>query len=273
MWILFKKRGDSFARPKAEYDVVRALPDSVIAKPLKKSSPQRPENGKPARQGKNGRLTIPGAAKAALPDKLQPQLATLATLASGAPSVAEWLCEIKFDGYRIMARIQNGKVALITRGGHDWSAKMPQLVDELEQLGLKSAWLDGEIVVLDEAGLPSFNRLQKSFDRKSSAAGIDYFLFDIPFFEGYDLREVALVERRRLLKALLDDKSTEHIRYSTDFPGDPASVLQSACKMKLEGIIAKRADSHYSSRRTETWLKFKCKLRQEFVVAGYTANR
>lgn len=104
----------------------------------------------------------------------------------------------------------------------------------------------------------------------SPQLAIDYFLFDVPYFEGYDLREVALVERRRLLKALIDEKGAEHVRYSADFPGDPASVLQSACKMKLEGVIAKRSDAPYASRRTETWLKLKCKLRQDFVVCGYT---
>lgn len=267
LWILFKKRGDSFVRPKTEYDVVRALPDSVIAKPLNETARKQPPSVPPTKSSKKRRLTIPGAVKAALPDKLKPQLATLATR---VPSDGDWLCEIKFDGYRIMARIESGKATLFTRGGHDWSDKLPQLVAELEQLGVKAAWLDGEIVVLDDAGLPDFNRLQKSFDRKSSAAGIDYFVFDIPFFEGYDLREVALIERRRVLKALLEDKAAEHVRYSADFEGDPASIVQSACKMQLEGIIAKRADAPYASRRTETWLKLKCKLRQEFVVAGYT---
>jgi bifunctional non-homologous end joining protein LigD len=135
---------------------------------------------------------------------------------------------------------------------------------------VNSAWLDGEIVVLNEAGRPDFNRLQKAFDRKGGAAGIDYFLFDLPYFEGYDLRGVPLIERRRLLKALLDDRATPHVRYSADFAGDPAAVLQSACRMQLEGIIVKRADAPYASRRTETWLKLKCKLRQEFVIAGYT---
>lgn len=270
LWILFKKRGDSYARPRAEYDVVSALPDSVIAKPLAAAPLTLKSPALGRKLAKSVTATegeIPGAVKAPLPEKLAPQLATLA---NGVPAAGDWMYEIKFDGYRIMSRIDKGKASLITRGGHDWSDKMPGLVAELEQLGLKSAWLDGEIVALDGNGLPSFNRLQKSFDQHTSAASIDYFLFDVPFFEGYDLREVALVERRRLLKALLDNKGTEHVRFSADFLGEPASILESACKMKLEGIIAKRADAPYSSRRTETWLKLKCKLRQEFVVAGYT---
>ena len=266
LWILFKKRGDPYARSRHEYDVVTTLPDSVIGKPLKKP-PAVARKAAGSIGAADWRDIVPGAVKAALPEKLRPQLATLAT---GVPAVGEWLYEIKYDGYRIMARLENGKASLITRGGHDWSARMPGLVAQLEKLDVKSAWLDGEIVVLDESGLPSFNQLQRSFDRNTSAAGIDYFLFDVPFFEGYDLREAALVDRRRLLKALLDDKGTEHVRFSAAFTGDPASVLLSACKMKLEGVIAKRADAPYSSRRTDSWLKLKCKLRQAFVVAGYT---
>jgi len=256
-WLLFKKRGDEYARPKAEFDVLTALPDSVIARPLKV----------PVASATLAHGGLAGAVRAPLPDKLKPQLATLAT---GVPALGEWLYEIKFDGYRIMARIDNGKATLITRGGHDWSRKMPGLVDELESLGLDSAWLDGEIVALDENSRPSFDRLQKAFDGRNSSDGIDYFLFDVPYFEGYDLREVALVERRRLLKALLEGKASKHVRCSADFAGDPGAVLASACRLRLEGVMAKRADAPYSSGRTKTWLKLKCKLRQEFVVAGYT---
>ncbi|MDM0108844.1 DNA ligase D [Variovorax sp. J22R24] len=275
-WILFKKR-DEFARPKAEYDVVSALPDSVIAKPLNQPAAAGARSGRSsttgsskATAGRNGappRDGVPGAVAAPLPARLAPQLATLAT---GVPAAGQWLFEIKFDGYRIMTRIRNGKASLITRGGHDWSAKMPALVRELEQLGVGSAWLDGEIVVLDAQGLPSFNALQKAFDGKTGSDQIVYFLFDVPYFEGHDLRDVALVSRRQLLQALLDEKGTEHVRFSAAFEADPASVLSSACRMNLEGVIAKRADAPYASRRTETWLKLKCQQRQEFVVAGYT---
>ena len=205
--------------------------------------------------------------KAALPDKLTPQLATLA---SGVPAHGEWIYDLKFDGYRTMARFDRGKPKLVTRGGHDWSDKMPQLIEELGRLGIRSGWLDGEIVVLGKNGAPSFNALQNSFDRRTSAAGISYFAFDVPYFEGYDLRGVALSDRRKVLKALLDEKGTEHVRFSADFEGDPVNILGSACKMGLEGVIAKRADAHYASRRTDSWLKLKCKLRQEFVVCGYT---
>ncbi|MDM0010604.1 DNA ligase D [Variovorax sp. J22G73] len=263
-WILFKKK-DDFARPHADYDVVTALPDSVISKPLKKAAarPAAVGNRKTAKPAD----PLASARKADLPAKIGPQLATLA---AGVPSTGDWLYEIKFDGYRLMARIEEGKVALITRGGHDWAAKMPGLVAELGELGLNSAYLDGEILVLGANGAPDFNALQNAFDRRKGADRIVYFVFDAPFFEGADLREVPLKERRALLRDFFKERASEHVRFSADFPADPASILKSACQMQLEGVIAKRADAPYVSRRSETWLKLKCKLRQEFVVCGYT---
>lgn len=261
-WILFKKR-DAFARPKAEYDVVSALPDSVIAEPLK--APLAAAKYRKVDTASDSGL--PGAVKASMPMKLPPQLATLA---AGVPAAGEWIYEIKFDGYQVMARIDGGKVTLITRGGHDWSSKMPHLVKEIGKLGLQSAWLDGEIVILDERGIPHFNSLQKAFDRRAGADRIIFFLFDVPHFEGYDLRDAPLSARRQLLGKLLEERGGDHVRFSAAFEADPASILSSACKMGLEGVMAKRADAPYSSRRTETWLKLKCQLRQEFVIAGYT---
>ncbi len=266
-WLLFKKR-DEFARPRSQYDVVSALPDSVIARPLKaKSAPPQPKPTKPTK-GKSpaGSLaTAPGAVRADLPAALSPQLATLVDT---PPSGEGWIYEIKFDGYRIMARIDKGKVRLLTRGGHDWSEKMPHLVSELQQLPIRSAWLDGEIVVLGKDGVPDFNALQKAFD-SGAQSPLKYFLFDLPFLDGYDLRDVQLATRRQLLQALLASKHTPHVRYSADFPADAASVLHTACAMHLEGVIAKRADAPYTSTRSRNWLKLKCKLRQEFVVCGY----
>jgi len=255
-WLLLKKK-DGFARPHAEYDVVSALPDSVGPDDGK----ARPKPEQPDRSAK--------AVKAPLPATMSPQLATLA---SGVPADGDWGFEIKFDGYRIMTRIQRGKPVLITRGGHDWSDRLPTLVAALRQLDVTSAWLDGEIVVLGDDGLPAFNRLQNAFDGGNTAQ-VAYFLFDLPYLEGHDLRELPLRERRRLLKQLLEAKGSGPLRFSEDFPADAASVLQSACRLKLEGVIAKRQDAPYVSRRTENWLKLKCQQRQEFVIGGYTDRR
>jgi bifunctional non-homologous end joining protein LigD len=249
-WLLFKKR-DRHARLRSEYDVVSALPDSVIAKPLKATT---------SSAGPTGAVNAP------MPATMAPQLASLA---SAAPTSGAWAYEIKLDGYRLMTRIDSSKVRLITRGGHDWSAKMPALVKAVQSLGLQSTWLDGEIVVIGKNGTPEFNALQNAFDR-SRTESIDYFLFDLPYFEGHDLRATPLVQRRQLLKQLLEEHPHEHLRFSADFDADAASILESARRMGLEGVIAKRKDSPYESRRTETWLKLKNKLRQEFVIAGYS---
>jgi bifunctional non-homologous end joining protein LigD len=274
-WLLFKKR-DEFARPKAEYDVVSALPDSVVSKPLttrgskhgaQRSSAKKTSTSQRKRTGRSdpSQPIVPGAVKAALPKELSPQLATLV---SGVPASGDWLYEIKFDGYRLLTRFENGKPTLVTRRGNDWSSKMPRLLAELKTLGLQSSWLDGEIVVLKDGGIPDFNALQNAFDKRVET-DITYFLFDLPFFEGYDLRAVELHHRRELLESFLKEKGNEHVRLSTAFNSDPASILSSACQMGLEGIIAKRASAPYVSRRTETWLKLKCKQRQEFVIGGY----
>jgi bifunctional non-homologous end joining protein LigD len=297
-WLLFKKH-DEHERPSAEYDVVTALPDSVlrgppsgakdVAGPTQRgasasasASASRPGSdsgteAEPAHRPRRGARADAttgdsagdgptGARPAPLPATLAPQLATLVT---AAPARGDWIYEIKFDGYRVMTRIEHGVPHCITRGGHDWSDRMPHLVRDLAALGLDSAWLDGEIVVLGEHGLPDFNALQNAFDGRRTGR-IQYFLFDLPYLDGHDLRAVPLRERRALLKALLDAKGGGALRYSEDFPGDAASVLGSADRLGLEGVMAKRADAPYASGRSEAWLKLKCRRRQEFVIGGYT---
>ena len=263
-WFLFKKH-DQYERSMSEYDVVKALPDSVVAKPL----PPASRSGavvQRARTAPTQASELPGAVKSSVPEKLGPQLATFST---GVPTAGEWIFEIKFDGYRVMTRFDDqGTPRLITRGGHDWTAKMPALAGELKSFGLRSGWLDGEVVVLGADGLPDFNALQNAFDQRSSDH-ITYFVFDLPFHDGHDLRKVPLAERRRFLQALLDKHPSERVRLSADFDADAPSILQSAQRLGLEGVIAKRADAPYVSARTETWLKLKCRQRQEFVVVGY----
>ena len=270
LWLLFKKK-DAWAQPHAQYDVVSALPDSVLAKPLGLVEDRAPMPGTTGRAAALPQESVApdrleGAVKAALPARFAPQLATLAKT---APNAGPWIYEIKFDGYRVLARIENGIARLITRGGHDWTSKMKSLAAAVEALGVGSAWIDGEIVVLNEDGTPDFNALQNAFDAAATER-IRCFFFDLPFFEGYDLRKVPLEARRALLRQLLAAKGSERVRFSDDFPADAASVLQTACRLGLEGVIAKRRDAPYVSQRTETWLKLKCTQRQEFVVGGYT---
>ncbi|MDQ6684575.1 MAG: DNA ligase D, partial [Pseudomonadota bacterium] len=239
-WLLFKKRGDAWARPQAQFDVVSALPDSVVV----------------------GTLGV----EAALPAKLAPQLAALALQ---PPRDGDWRYEIKFDGYRMLTRLENGQARIYTRAGNDWTDKLPHLARAIEQSGVGSGWFDGEAVVLGADGVPDFNALQNAFDGRHTQS-IVYFLFDLPFVGGRDLRKLPLSTRRRRLAEIVAAQASPLLRFSADFDVDPASILDSARRLRLEGVVAKRADSVYESRRTETWLKIKCGRRQEFVVAGFS---
>ncbi len=268
-WLLIKEK-DSLAKPSREFSVVDELPDSVARLGPPEGAAPAPAPARTAARktrAKSGANGMPeGAVKAGLPAKLAP---VLATLVDGPPADPEnWLYEIKFDGYRMLARVDAQGVRLFTRNGNDWTARLPQLAAQLERMKLEPGWLDGEIVVLKEQGTPDFQALQNAFDSERTQ-GVVYFLFDLPFYGDYDLRGVALTERRALLQALLK-KPGSAIRFSEVFDGTPQEVVLSACKLGLEGIIGKRKTSSYSSRRSPDWIKLKCSQRQEFVIGGYT---
>ncbi len=273
-WFLIKSNDDA-ARPEQDYDIVEEQPDSVLSDrtliPRKRGKAKLEVDAKPVKtpaartRKKAAHTTLSGAKPAPLPDSLKPQLATLV---ESVPD-GDWRYEIKFDGYRIMARIESGKVQLFTRNGHDWTAKMPQQAEALAALGLESAWLDGEVVVPNEEGTPDFQALQNAFEIGRSGT-IIYYLFDLPYLNGMDLREAPLEERRAALSQLMEANENELLRFSTDFTEQPESVLDSACQMKLEGLIGKRAGSTYVSKRSNSWVKIKCKNRQEFIIVGFT---
>ncbi|MGN8275931.1 DNA ligase D [Pseudomonas sp. SMN5] len=274
-WFLIKHQ-DEAARPESEYDVVQAEPDSVLSdrtlvpkrrgKAAAAKAVKQPEKAaKPKAARKSTKATLSGAAPGPLPETLKPELATLV---DSAPD-GEWLYEIKFDGYRVMARIDNGEVRLITRNGHDWTHKLPKQAEALAALGLESAWLDGEMVVANEQGVPDFQALQNAFDAGSSGK-IAYYLFDLPYLNGMDLRKVPVEERRTALAAVLKDNEDPLLRFSDSFEETPEALLNSACQMQMEGLIGKRVGSAYVSRRSNDWIKLKCKRRQEFVVVGFS---
>ncbi len=218
--------------------------------------------------------SVPTAAKrTALPFQIAPQLATLV---DAPPAAGHWLYELKFDGYRIMARIDGDDVRCLTRNGHDWTDKMPQLVQSLRAWGLESAWLDGEIIVPDPQGIPNFQLLQNAFDASGEAASaphaaaLVYYLFDLPFSAHHDLRDVALVERRAQLQQLMQSNTADNLKFSETFDHAPQDLFASACKLGFEGLIGKRADAPYQSGRSLAWIKLKCGQRQEFVICGFT---
>ncbi|OPG69570.1 DNA ligase D [Pseudomonas ogarae] len=273
-WFLIKHQ-DQAARPESEYDVVQAEPDSVLSdrtlvpKRRGKAAAAAVKQAEKAVQPKSpkrpSKTTLSGAVTGPLPETLKPELATLV---ESAPD-GDWLYEIKFDGYRVMARIENGDVKLLTRNGHDWTHKLPRQAEALAALGLESAWLDGEMVVANDQGVPDFQALQNAFEAGSSGK-IAYYLFDMPYLNGMDLRKVPVQERRAALAAVLEPNESPLLRFSDAFEETPEALLNSACQMQMEGLIGKRIGSAYVSRRSNDWIKLKCKNRQEFVVVGFS---
>jgi bifunctional non-homologous end joining protein LigD len=263
-WLLIKER-DAYARPAGEYSIVDAMPESVKKLAERPPAPTSthaatrdpaPPSGPPA-----------GARPARLPDALQPQLATLVTEPPRDP--AHWVFEIKFDGYRMLTRAENGRVRLLTRNGNDWTRKLPQLVRSLEAMDLPDGWYDGEIIMPGERVPADFQALQGAFDSARTAA-IVYYLFDLPFCAGQDLRDVPLLERRAVLQRIVERQPQDKVRFSAVFDAPPQEIVRSACRLGLEGVVAKRKNSAYVPRRSSDWIKLKCGQRQEFVIGGYT---
>jgi len=199
------------------------------------------------------------------PAKIAPQLVTLANT---PPRRGEWLYELKFDGYRMMARYDHG-VRLFTRNGFDWTQRMPRLVKELETLKIVSAWIDGEVIVQDKDGRPVFQPLQSAFS-SGKTDELMFFAFDLMYLNGRDMRSLPVETRRERLRELIENTSLEHVRFSETLDVDPHHLLANVCKMEMEGIVGKRAGSPYASERNGDWIKIKCHHRQEFVVVGYT---
>jgi bifunctional non-homologous end joining protein LigD len=194
----------------------------------------------------------------------------LATLIAAPPAGDDWLHEIKLDGYRIVAQVERGEVHLYTRRGNDWTARAPAVVAALRTLPVDSAVLDGEIVSLQKNGVSSFQALQNALSEGRSG-NLVYFLFDAMLLDGKDLRALPLWQRKELLAELLSRaKKHDHLRLSEHVRGGGERVFAEACKLKLEGTIAKRADAPYRPGRGKDWLKIKCIARQEFVIGGYT---
>lgn len=210
--------------------------------------------------------SIPGARKGAVPGSVTPQLATLAV---SPPRGADWLHEIKFDGYRMLARLAEGRIQLMTRNGNDWTDKFPAIVAALAGMGVRSAFFDGEIVHLGENGASSFSALQADLSENRSDR-LTYFIFDLLALDGYILTGCRLDDRKRILQAVIAGAPQRAIRYSDHIAGNGPDFLAKACAASLEGIVSKRRDEPYLPGRSGAWLKFKCSGREEFVVIGWT---
>ncbi|MEW6250386.1 MAG: DNA ligase D [Planctomycetota bacterium] len=324
-WLLFKER-DEEARPVEEYDVRSVRPESVATgRSMEEiaaeadavwSTVSPPAEAAKSRAGADRRSTSPRAARragsrerqagktgsrrsssddvgnlpharaAAQPREFMPQLATLV---NEVPEGDEWLHEIKFDGYRMLAFVERGRARLVSRSGNDWTKKFPTLAAAVERLGISDAVLDGEVVVVRPDGSTDFQALQNAM-KGGSRANLAWYLFDVPHCGGCDLTRTPLLERKEFLRHMLAaagagaarpvDPTARApagrasvgglLRYSDHIRGRGGQVFRQACGFAVEGLVSKRADSAYESRRTRTWLKIKCRRRQEFVIGGYT---
>ena len=209
------------------------------------------------------------ASGAKMPDFIAPQLC--ATL-SRPPAGANWVHEIKFDGYRVQLRVEDSAVTLKTRKGLDWTQKFGAIAKEAA--GLPDTIVDGEIVALGENGAPDFAAMQAALSERRTNDLI-FFAFDLLFANGVDLRKLPLSERKEQLSALLGEgrRAEENlIRYVEHFSNGGDAVLRSACRLALEGIVSKKSDAAYVSGRTDTWAKSKCRAGHEVVIGGWSTT-
>jgi bifunctional non-homologous end joining protein LigD len=296
-WLLIKEK-DQYARDDSGEAITDEAPDSAVTGRTMEqiaanqdriwNSKQASRNGadKPSQTGQvsGERLREQKSNKAApdvrkypaerFPGFIPPQLAQSA---SSAPSGDEWMHELKLDGYRIQIHIRaagskskkNRTVQLLTRKGLDWSARMPDIATAAGQLPAMEAILDGEAVVLDDHGLSNFAGLQAAF-QEGTQRNITYFAFDVLHLDGHNLRALQLSERRKILEQLLRGLERTSLRLSEGIEGKGAVVFEHACQLGAEGIVSKLATAKYVSGRSNTWLKLKCYLEQEFVIGGFT---
>ncbi|MBL8059883.1 MAG: DNA ligase D [Chthonomonas sp.] len=197
-----------------------------------------------------------------MPKEMRPQLATLGT---DPPQGEDWIHEIKFDGYRILAFLKDGKARLLSRNGVDYTKTFRTVAKSIEELPVGEAILDGEVVILNEKGISDFGALQNYVE--GTPGKLTYFVFDLTFLEGHDLTERPLLERKTLLKELVKD---QEISFSDHILGHGNEVFRQAAEQGLEGIVSKKIDAKYRQARTRDWVKIKAIQRQEFVVGGYT---
>jgi DNA ligase D-like protein (predicted ligase) len=202
---------------------------------------------------------------AALPEWIPPQLTQLVDAAPGGPG---WLHEIKFDGYRLHARLDHGAVTLLTRTGLDWTHKYPAIAKAVAALDAHQAYFDGELCGIGPDGIPSFSRLQAASDAGSSA-GLVLYLFDLLHLDGDDIAARPLIDRKTRLAALLA-KVSPPLLTSDHHLGDGPAFYDKACELPVEGIVSKRADAPYMPGNRGFWRKIKCLHREEFIIVGWT---
>lgn len=289
-WLLIKGEDDA-ARTPGDPDILEERPESVktgreigevsgeapgwsskTGKISKRAAPRRTKaKAVPAQEVATDLpdlASVKGSKKTALPDFVEP---TLATLLAAPPAGERWIHEIKFDGYRLQARIEAGRVKLLTRSGLDWTRRFGKdVIAALQALPFGTALIDGELVVETGSGASDFSALQADLSA-GRADRFAFYAFDLLYLDGYDLRALPLIARKTMLEQVLG-AGPGTIRYSSHFDENGGLVLRHACRLSLEGVISKLRDAPYRSGRSKSWVKSKCSARQEFVIAGYVPS-
>jgi len=264
-WLLIKHKDDFAGTDDAQSKAESSVLSGLTIEELKAKSPRK-------LKGKLDLSQIPGAVTAEFPESLSPMLATLTDAAFSDP---KWIFEPKLDGYRVLAFVRVGKAHLKSRRGLDVTSQYPFLSDSLNRQAAKDLVLDGEVVALDESGRPCFQCLQAHLEnrRPGNESGekivLIYYVFDILYLDGYDLRQAPLSQRKTILENVL--VPTSHLRPVEYFDTDGETLYETATGFGLEGVMAKLKDSIYEAgRRSRNWLKVKSVESDEFVIAGYT---
>ncbi len=282
-WLLIKER-DAAALPESGAALVDNQPLSVATgRALDAIAAERDRvwdsrqggeiAGNPAAKPER-KSAPPGAVKRAMPGRIVPQLASPA---ESAPDGPEWLHEIKYDGYRLLASIERGEARLVTRNGLDWTQKFPALARALAALPVDSAQIDGELVALAPDGTTSFGELQDRI-AQGDTSDLVYFAFDLVYRDGYDLTGALLEDRKAALAQIVPRQTGGQaggqaggmVRYSDHQEGHGPDFFRHACRYGIEGTVAKRRDRPYRPGRSSDWRKIKCHKQDEFVVIGFT---
>jgi bifunctional non-homologous end joining protein LigD len=304
-WLLIKKR-DAAAVPgwdveqyawsvlsgRTQQEIAQGLParktrQETAGDPQREWTSSRPaRNAAASRAPKSGEAppkkklaadlgALKGAVRAAMPVSIEPMKAELG---ASPPAGDDWVFEVKWDGVRAICFVEQESIRLVSRTGHACEKQYPELSVIPHYLAAEQAILDGEIAALDEKGVARFELIQPRIAQSDPNAvahlarsrPVVYYAFDLLYLNGYDLRQAALVERKRLLESILTPGGG--LRYSEHFPGPGEHMMQVAREAGLEGVMAKRAGSRYESRRSRDWLKLKIVQRQEFLICGFTAG-
>lgn len=264
-WLLIK-HADEYAGPREADDFVDAKTQRPLPLRVRRGTWAAMDAPAPPRRAKPPRAAARSAPRETI--RAEPFAPELCKPATEAPIGDGWLHEVKWDGYRLLATVVRGRARLWSRNGLDWTTRLPDIARAVESLGLRSARIDGELLAVDEGG-GSFARLQERLAGEDGEAPV-YMLFDLVHADGHSLRDVPLLERKRLLRERVDRHPHALLRWSEHHVGDGAEVFVEARRAGLEGIVSKRVDSPYRGTRNGDWLKLKIRLSADYTVIGYT---